>query len=142
MATNNNLVYDDSTIKKTETEREQVRTRANVYFGNTDVRGALQAVLELVTNGADELHSGHGSYVLTKVEEDWDAIQAGDAESSYIVTVIDDGRGVPMDLNPETGRYNWDNVYNQMFASGKREGSRLSGISGQLAAPRTVLQRG
>lgn len=119
MATNATS-YGNDTIEETLGERNQVRTRPQIYFGGTDVIGAMHAVLEIITNGADELNEGHGTGITTIIEEDWDAIQHGETDSSYIATVIDDGRGVPMDLNPKNGKYNWHLVYNQLFASGKR----------------------
>lgn len=50
--------YGNDTLEETLGERNQVRTRPQVYFGNTDVRGAMQSVLEIITNGTDELNSG------------------------------------------------------------------------------------
>lgn len=133
--------YGNDTLEETLGERNQVRTRPQVYFGNTDVRGAMHGVLEIVTNGTDELNSGNGTGVTTIVEEDWDAIQHGDTNSSYIVTVIDDGRGVPMDLNPKNGKYNWHLVYNQLFASGKRGNSgAYSGAAGLNGVGAAITQ--
>lgn len=130
--------YGNDTLEETVGERNQVRTRPQVYFGTNDVKGCMHGVLEIVTNGADELSSGHGSTIRTIIEEDMDAIRSGDVDGSYIVTVIDDGRGVPMDINPKNGKYNWHLVYNQLFASGKRGSSGAyagaAGLNGVGAA--------
>lgn len=130
--------YGNDALEETVGERNQVRSRPQVYFGTNDVKGCMHGVLEIVTNGSDELNSGHGSIIRTIIEEDMDAIRSGDTESSYIVTIIDDGRGVPMDINPKNGKYNWHLVYNQLFASGKRGSSGAyagaAGLNGVGAA--------
>lgn len=130
--------YGNDTLEETVGERNQVRTRPQVYFGTNDARGCMHGVMELVTNGSDELNSGNGGQIKTIVEEDMEAIRSGDTDSSYIVTVIDDGRGVPMDLNPKNGKFNWHLVYNQLFASGKRGSSGAyagaAGLNGVGAA--------
>lgn len=130
--------YGNDALEETVGERNQVRSRPQVYFGTNDVKGCMHGVLEIVTNGSDELNSGHGSIIRTIIEEDMNAIRSGDTDSSYIVTVIDDGRGVPMDINPKNGKFNWHLVYNQLFASGKRGSSGAyagaAGLNGVGAA--------
>lgn len=130
-----NALYGNDTIEHTESEREQVRTRPSVYFGTNDVHGALNGLFELITNGADEgttlkKNGVTGTVIKTVVEEDRDAILRGDVNGSYICTVTDNGRGVPMAWNEKAKKFNWDLVYNTLFASGKRGNSAYSGAAG------------
>lgn len=130
-----NALYGNETIEHTESEREQVRTRPAVYFGTNDVHGALNGLFEIITNGADEgstlRKNGITNCVIkTTIEEDFDAIAKGDVNSSYICTVTDNGRGVPMAWNEKAKKFNWDLVYNRLFASGKRGNSAYSGAAG------------
>lgn len=131
---NTEQYYGNDTMEETIGERDQVRTRPSIYFGSNDLRGALTGVFEIITNGGDELANGYASKVRTTVEEDYDAIRRGGTLGSYIVTVADDGRGVPMDWNPKTKKFNWHMVYNQLFASGKRGAasaySNAAGLNG------------
>lgn len=141
MADIRNAYYGNDTLEETVGERNQVRTRPAIYFGTNDVKGCLNGVLEIVTNGADEISSGHGSTIKTIIEEDFDAIQRGDTPGSYIVTVIDNGRGVPMDMNPKAGKPNWHLVYNQLFASGKRgSNSAYNGAAGLNGVGAAITQ--
>ena len=141
MADVKNNYYGNDTLEATLGERQQVRTRVPLYFGTNDVKGCLNGVFEIATNGADELNHGFGTIVKTIIEEDWDAIRAGITDDSFVVTVIDDGRGVPMDWNPKQKQFNWHLVYNQLFASGKRgSNSAYSGAAGLNGVGAAITQ--
>lgn len=120
--------YGDDVIRTTEDPRDQVRERAPIYFGTDDIKGAVNAVMEIVTNSADELGAGYGDRVIVTVD------------SSYNITVSDNGRGVPMDWNPADNRYNWDCVYNTMFSSGKRGGGAYANAAGLNGVGAAITQ--
>ena len=120
--------YGNDTIKKTEKERDQVRERPNVFFGTDDVYGALNAPMELVVNGSDELGAGYGDTIIMTVDNDWN------------ITVEDNGRGVPMDWNEDQKKYNWDLVYNQMYASGKRQPGAYDAAAGLNGVGASITQ--
>lgn len=98
--------YDNSAISTLE-GAEQVRQKPAVIFGTEDVNGCAHSVFEIIANSIDEAREGYGSRIDVTVGED------------NSVIVRDEGRGVPMDLNPKTGKYNWELVYCTMYASGK-----------------------
>ena len=143
----NIVSYGSNALEETEDPREQVQTRPSMYFGTNDVQGCLNGVMEIVTNGTDECTAlkemgskTQGTYVKTIVEYDFDAIRAGDTDGAYVVTVIDNGRGVPMDIN-DKGKYGWDLVYNKLFASGKRgTNSAYSGAAGLNGVGAAITQ--
>lgn len=126
MATDNmDLSYGNEVIRTTEDARDQVRERPSVFFGTDDVYGALNAPMEIITNGADELGAGYGDRINIVIDED------------YNIEISDNGRGVPMDWNKKDNRYNWDCVYNKLFSSGKRgQGAyaNAAGLNGVGAA--------
>lgn len=125
---NATLSYGNDVISTTEAERDQVRERPTIYFGTDDVKGALNAVMEIVTNGTDEVGAGHGDRIEIEVD------------SGYNITVVDNGRGVPMDWNEKDQRFNWDCVYNKMFSSGKRGQSAYSNAAGLNGVGAAITQ--
>lgn len=112
-----NAVYDNSSISSLKNE-EQVRKRPAVIFGTNDVNGCAQAIFEIIANSIDEAREGHGTMIKLKVTEDNE------------VTVQDNGRGVPMDWNDGEGKFNWELVFCQMYASGKYDSSNYSASLG------------
>lgn len=103
---------------------ERVSKRPSVMFGSDDLNGAFNAVKEIIGNSLDEAQAGYGN----RIEVNW----YGHGE----VSVQDFGRGVPMDWNKAENRYNWDLVYNELYAGGKYNESQyensigLNGLGG------------
>lgn len=93
-------------------DEQQVRQRAGVIFGTNDERGAFNGVREIIDNGTDEAREGRCNLIKVKVEK-------GD-----IVTVSDNGSGLPMDWNEEEQMYNWELALITLYASGKYDSSQ------------------
>jgi DNA gyrase subunit B len=99
-------VYDNTSISQLK-GADRVRLRPSVIFGSDDLRGAQQSFFEILSNSIDEAREGHG-HVITVTRFNDDSIE-----------VIDRGRGIPLDFNPNENRYNWELVYCELYAGGK-----------------------
>ena len=100
------MEYNDNSIKSLK-GAERVRERVNVMFGSDDIRGAFHTVVEIIGNSLDECRAGYGDKVIVTYHSD------------RTVSVRDYGRGVPMGWNEKEGRYNWDLIFNELYAGGK-----------------------
>ncbi len=69
---------------------EPVRKRPSMYIGGVDAKGLHHLVWEIVDNAVDEYLNGYGDSVTVVLHKGGDAI-----------TVIDNGRGIPVDLHPK-----------------------------------------
>jgi DNA gyrase subunit B len=103
---NGDVIYDDDSIDQLE-GAERVRTRPEATLGSDGLSGARHTVIEIVGNSLDEANSGYGSRLDVTYHED------------RSVSIRDYGRGVPMGYNEKRKRYNWDLIYNEMYAGGK-----------------------
>lgn len=101
-------IYDDSSIKSLK-GAERVRKRPAVMLGTDDIKGAFHTFKEIVDNALDEARAGFGDRVKVIYHKD------------KSITVRDYGRGVPMGWNENEQRYNWDLVFNELYAGGKYE---------------------
>src|SRR4249920_3541104 len=96
---------------------EPVRLRPGMYIGSTGARGLHHLVYEVVDNAVDEALGGHNDYVEVRLHPD------------HSVTVVDRGRGIPVDLIEEQGLSALTVVLTKLHAGGKfgGEGYKVSG---------------
>ncbi|MFC3687738.1 DNA gyrase subunit B [Aquipuribacter hungaricus] len=97
---------------------EAVRKRPGMYIGSTDTRGLMHCLWELIDNSVDEALAGHATRVEVLLHPD------GSAE------VRDDGRGVPVDIEPRTGLTGVEVVYTKLHAGGKFGGASYAASGG------------
>src|SRR5262245_43220674 len=98
---------------------EAVRKRPGMYIGSTDSRGLMHCLWEIVDNGVDEALGGF----CTRIEVEL----YGDGS----IEVRDNGRGIPVDIEPKTGLAGVELVYTKLHAGGKFGGGSY-GASGGL----------
>ena len=86
---------------------EAVRHRPGMYIGSTDQKGIFVLCREVLDNSTDEAMGGHADTVTVRLMPD------------NVVSVEDNGRGIPVDIHPKTGRSALELVMTELHAGGK-----------------------
>ena len=109
--------YDGSQIQVLE-GLEPVRKRPGMYIGSTGYEGVHHLIKEIADNSIDEAIAGYASKVIVRLLDDGG------------VTITDNGRGIPVDKHPKTGKSTLETVLTVLHAGGKFGGGGYKVSSG------------
>lgn len=102
----NKMKYDNTSISSLKGP-DRVRLRPSVIFGSDGIDGCQHTMFEILSNSIDEFRAGYGSEI-TVIRHADDSI-----------TIKDRGRGIPLDFNPVENRFNYELVFEELYAGGK-----------------------
>ena len=108
-----NKQSDNRNMKRLKDE-QQVRQRPAPIFGTNDEKGAFHSIDEIISNSVDEAREGYGRLISVTVEQ------------GNVITIEDNGRGLPMDWNEEEQMYNWELALCTLYAYGKYDASQYN----------------
>jgi DNA gyrase subunit B len=117
MATAKNTAkYDAKSIQVLE-GLDPVRKRPGMYIGGTSLEGLHHLIWEVVNNSVDEAMAGHCRNIIVRMFP------------YHVIEVEDDGRGIPVDIHPQTKKSTLETVLTVLHAGGKfgGEGYKISG---------------
>ncbi|MBM6620954.1 type IIA DNA topoisomerase subunit B [Micrococcaceae bacterium RIT802] len=97
---------------------EAVRKRPGMYVGSTDSRGLMHCLWEIIDNSVDEALGGFGQAITVILHPDGS------------VEIHDDGRGIPVDVEPKTGLTGVEVVFTKLHAGGKFGGGSYTASGG------------
>ncbi|MEU0895513.1 DNA gyrase/topoisomerase IV subunit B [Streptomyces massasporeus] len=97
---------------------EAVRKRPGMYIGSTDSRGLMHCVWEIIDNSVDEALGGYCDHIEVILQDDGS------------VEVRDNGRGIPIDVEPKTGLSGVEVVMTKLHAGGKFGGGSYAASGG------------
>jgi DNA gyrase subunit B len=97
---------------------EAVRKRPGMYIGSTDSRGLMHCLWEIIDNSVDEALGGYCDHIDVTLHEDGS------------VEVKDNGRGIPVDVEPKTGLSGIEVVMTKLHAGGKFGGGSYAASGG------------
>jgi DNA gyrase subunit B len=87
---------------------EAVRRRPGMYIGGVDKSGLHHLLWEIVDNSVDEVMNGHATRIIVTLEND-----------GRTISVSDNGRGIPVDVHPKTGKSALEVIFTTLHAGGK-----------------------
>jgi DNA gyrase subunit B len=96
-----------------------------MYIGSTDSRGLMHCLWEIIDNSVDEALAGFGQSITVILHPDGS------------VEIHDDGRGVPVDIEPRTGLTGVEVVFTKLHAGGKFGGGSYTASSLSCRVPRS-----